>query len=845
QAQAPAGKPAEAKPSETKPAETKPAGAKPTAAKPAPVPADVPEQYKAVRAKLDAAKSELDAREKQLGHTDLTVADLTAIRDSAAAVTDEIRGLVTRLDGPLEAARERLTQLGPKPKDTQESPEVAEQRAEREAAVTRIDESQRLARSLVVQGDQIVDRVSNRRRESFTRDLFQRSQPLIGPGLWAKVMADVPRDTRALQSAVSDIGLLFSRNGSLGNLLFLGLAFGISVALYFGRRNIAPRGAHRDVGTTDPSRRARLLAAWRVILLGTVPAVAGSYAVYYALDATNLLPSRLLPVAAAISGGLAFIAFVEALCDGLLSPEKPAWRPAPVGDAAATRLTRLAVGIATVVTVVKSVEALNSGISAALPISIATRGLGAVATALILAIGLHRFADTEQEEEACFGPYVPTKSTTSIGGPARLLGWAAVAVIGLGALVGYVAFATFLIDQFIWAACILVLLYLLVQSVDIFIGRALSDETRLATTLQANTGLRKRSLNQISVLATGGARVVLFLVAALLVLAPWGLDSTDIVSSVRQAFFGFKVGDVTISLSSIALGIGILAVGVFITKGVQRWLENTYLPATDLDAGLRNSITTVAGYCGFLLALALAFSYLGLSLEKLTLVAGALSVGIGFGLQSIVNNFVSGLLLLWERPIRVGDQVVIGDSEGIVKRISVRSTEIQTFDRSAVIVPNSNLISGVVKNRVRGDRSGRVSITVSVLRNQDPVRAAEMITGCAIAHADVLKEPAPRVVFKKIGDPFLEFELLVWITDVSLGQKVLTDLNFSVFASLCEAGFIPPLGPGSSIVTVQGLDSMQTAMGEIASRFGLAAPAAEAGEGSRAQRDRSLRSAGG
>ena len=112
---------------------------------------------------------------------------------------------------------------------------------EREAAVTRIDETQRLARSLVVQGDQIVDRVSNRRRESFTRDLFQRSQPLVGPGLWTKVMGDVPRDTRALQSAVSDIGLLFSRNGSIGNLLILGLAFGISIALYFGRRNIAPR----------------------------------------------------------------------------------------------------------------------------------------------------------------------------------------------------------------------------------------------------------------------------------------------------------------------------------------------------------------------------------------------------------------------------------------------------------------------------------------------------------------------------------------------------------------------------------------------------------------------------
>ena len=841
QAAAPA-KPADSKPADSKPTEPPAAETKKNAA---PKP-EMSDQLKAVRARLDAAKGDLDAREKDLARPEPTPTDLAAIRDGAATVTEEIRGLVARLETPLEAARERLAQVGPKPKDTEESADLAQERQEREAAVAHIDETQRLARSLLVQGDQIIDRVSNKRRESFTRDLLQRSQPLVSPGLWSRVMADVPRDTRSLRSAVSDIGLLFSRNGSLGNLLFLGLAFGISIALYFGRRDIAPRAAHRDAAETAPSRRATLLGAWRVILVGTVPAVAGSYAVYYALDATDLLPSRLLPVAAAILGGLAFIAFVEALCDGLLSPDEPAWRPAPVSDPAAVRLTRLAVGIATVISVAKAIEALNSGISAALPISIATRGLGAVATALILAIGLHRFADTEEEEEACFGPYVPTRTTTGLGGPARLVGWAAVAMIGLGALVGYVAFAAFLIDQLIWAAGVLVLLYLLVQSVEIFIGRALSEETRFATALQANTGLRKRSLNQISVLATGVARVVLILVAALLVLAPWGLDSTDIVASIRQAFFGFKVGDVTVSLSAIALGVGILGLGVFVTRAVQRWLELTYLPATDLDAGLRNSITTVAGYCGFLLALALAFSYLGLSLEKLTIVAGALSVGIGFGLQSIVNNFVSGLLLLWERPIRVGDQVVIGDSEGIVRRISVRSTEIQTFDRSSVIVPNSNLISGIVKNRVRGDRTGRVSLTVSVLRNQDPVRAAEMIVGCAQAHPDVLKDPAPRVVFRKIGDPFLEFELLVWIVDVSLGMTVQTDLNFSVFAVLSEGGFIPPLGPGASIVTVHGLDGMQEAMGEIARRFARSVPApSPAPEPEEAARQRSLRSAGG
>lgn len=810
--------PTPAAPAKAAPAKAAPAAAPAPEAKPAPKPV-VSEQIQNVRDQLDGAKADLEQREKILTGPRVGSGDLTRARDGIEAVADKIRHVIDITTPRLEAARERLTQLGPKPKEGEEGEDVARERLEREHAVAEIDETQRLAKSLLVQSDQIVDQVSNRRRAAFTRGLFERSTALVSPDLWMRAAADIPRDLRALQSAVEDTAALFARNGTIGNLLLLGIAFGISIALYFGRRNIAPRLGRRDAKAVDPSQRRKLLAAWRVFLLGTIPAFIGSYAVYYALDATDLLPLRLLPAAGAILGGLAFIAFVEALADALLSPDKPSWRVATMSDAAAARVTRLAVGIAIVITVVKSIEALNSGISAALPISIATRGIGALATALILAIGLHRFADSAEQEEACFGPYVAPEATTGIGGPARLLGWAAAVVIAIAPIVGYVAFAAFVIDQLVWTAGLFVLLFLLISSADTFIGGTLGDDTKIATALQANTGLRKRSINQIAVLATGLARVVLVLVAALLALAPWGLDSTDVFSSVRSAFFGFKVGDVTISLSTIVLAIGLLLLGMAVTRAIQRWLEQTYLPATDLDAGLRNSISTIAGYIGFLLTLALAFSYLGLSLEKLTIVAGALSVGIGFGLQSIVNNFVSGLLLLWERPIRVGDQVLIGDSEGIVKRISVRSTEIQTFDRSAVIVPNSNLISGIVKNRVRGDRTGRVSITVSVLRNQDPVHAAELLMRCGQAQPDVLKEPPPRVVFRKIGDPFLEFELIVMIVDVSLGLKVQNDLNLTVFQTLSQAGMIPALGPGSSVVTVQGLDSFQSAVGQIASAF--------------------------
>lgn len=813
------GTPPAPQPAETQAAAPAAQPAAPAAAKPAPKPA-VSETIKTVRERLDEIKRDLDEREAAIGGRGVGASDLTRARDGIEEQSDRIRRILDFLDPKLDAARQRLDQLGPKPKEGEEGDDVAKERVERAHAVTEVDETQRLAKSLLVQSDQIVDQIANKRRAAFTRDLFERSSALVGADLWTRVGADLPREFNSLKFALQDIANQFERNGSLWNLLVLGVAFGISFALYFGRRNIAPKLGRRDVKVLDPSRRNKLLSAWRVLLLGTVPAVLGSYAVYYALDATSLLPQRLLPVAGSILFGFALVAFVEALCDALLAVNKPAWRPAPVSDAAAWRITALAVSIAVVITISKSIEALNSALYAALPMSIATRGIGAIAAAALLAIGLHRFADTAEKEEECLGPYVGTESSSSAGGPLRLIGWAAVAIVIAAALVGYVAFSAFLVDQLIWISSVGVLLWFLIASAETLIGGTLAEDSRLATAVQANTGLRKRSLNQIAVLATGFVRVMLFAFAALLVLAPWGLDTTDVFSSVRSAFFGFKVGDVTISPSSIVAGIGILLLGVTVTRAVQRWLERTYLPATDLDAGLRNSIATIAGYVGFLLALAMAFSYLGLSLEKLTIVAGALSVGIGFGLQSIVNNFVSGLLLLWERPIRVGDQVLIGDSEGIVKRISVRSTEIQTFDRSAVIVPNSNLISGVVKNRVRGDRTGRVILSVGVLRNQDPVRAAEMMVECAKAHPDVLKEPPPRVVFKKIGDPFLEFDLVAMVTDVNFTQRVQSDLNFSVFKTLSAAGFIPEMGPASSVVTVQGLEPVRDALGQIAGAFG-------------------------
>ena len=794
---------------------------------PAPAAAPAPlasTESRAARAKLDAYKAELDQKEAALQRQRLTGTELQTLRQHIDPVADGIREILDDFGPRVEGAKARLDQLGPKPADdaAPESPDVARERTARDAALAELGETQRLAKALLVQAEQLTAQISDRRRGAFARALLERTSGILSPDLWSSVAAALPREARVLRTVTDDWFTLVGARASLGALMLVGLAIGVAVALYVGRRHLLPRLIARDTAAVDPSRRRRLLSALGVFAIGAVPAAAGSWVVYAALDAVGFLPPRIQPVVASVLSGLAFVAFVKALADALLAEDHASWRVIALSDAAAARTVHFAVGLSAVYAVGKALEALNTGIAAALPISVATRGLAAVACAIVVAELLRRFATTTSEEEASLGPYVATEPES--GGPVRLLGWVAVAAILAAALIGYVALASFLVDQLLWVGILFGALLLSLQLVDEFIGGTLSGRTRVATTLQANTGLRRRSLEQIGVLATGIARLVLIIVAVVLALAPWGVDSADVAGSLRAAFFGVTIGGVTLSLSTVGLSCLVFALALVVTRVIKRWLDTTFLPATDLDAGLRNSISTAFGYLGLLVAAALGFGYLGLSLDKIAIVAGALSVGIGFGLQSIVNNFVSGLILLWERPIRVGDLIVVGDGEGHVRRISVRATEIETFDRSTIIVPNSNLISGTVRNRVRGDRTGRVIVSVSVLRNTDPAHAAEILTRCAAEHVDVLKEPPPRVVFKKIGDAMLEFDLVCYVGDVDFQVRVMSDLNFAVFACLTAANIIPPLGPPA--MDVKGLGGVETALDHIAQAIGSAVPPA-------------------
>jgi small-conductance mechanosensitive channel len=233
--------------------------------------------------------------------------------------------------------------------------------------------------------------------------------------------------------------------------------------------------------------------------------------------------------------------------------------------------------------------------------------------------------------------------------------------------------------------------------------------------------------------------------------------------------------------------VAVLVVGILLTRAAQGWLERQVLPRTDLESSLQLSVGMIFGYVGIIVTIALAMGALGIDLQKIALVAGALSVGIGFGLQSIVSNFVSGLILLTERPIRVGDWIVAKGEEGFVRRIRVRATEVETFDRASVMIPNSDLISGVVKNWTHGNILGRVTVKVGVGYDSNPEQVRDLLLAAAAEHPLVSKEPPPAALFVRFGDSALDFELACVVRDVQQSARVRSDLNFAVLARFREA----------------------------------------------------------
>jgi len=284
--------------------------------------------------------------------------------------------------------------------------------------------------------------------------------------------------------------------------------------------------------------------------------------------------------------------------------------------------------------------------------------------------------------------------------------------------------------------------------------------------------------------------------AALLVLRVWDPDE-EITADIPGYFMeGFQVAGLTIVPTQLLWAILVFAVLLTLAGWLKGRLNSKWLVKTRMEPSAREALVTTFGYVGVAIAIMVALSIAGINFASLAIIAGALSVGIGFGLQNIVNNFVSGIIMLVERPVRTGDWIAVGNTEGYVQRISIRTTIIRTFDRADVIVPNSDLISGQVTNWTLGNTWGRIKIQIGVAYGSDIETVIETLLEVANNNADVIKGnpqlPDPYALFLDFGDSSLDFELCAIIHDINRRRYVTSDINRAINAAFNKQGIEIP-----------------------------------------------------
>jgi potassium efflux system protein len=814
--------PAEATPPQPQPA---PAETKPEPGKPATLPPPVAESVTRLTSAIESA-------ERTIQHLAELEEELGGLRVNVETILSESDETAASLRPQLAAVRSQIEKLGPAPEDgASEAPALAAERARLMALASELDTAIKSTVLTWERARQLIEKITVLRHSLFTKNIIERRPSPLLPGVWRDVLNKAPVVGRHL-SYLADDWLYWANIKGQEIILLLGAALVLFVVLEFSIVRLTDRRKERTEEPLPSFFERAKSAAW-VAPLRALPAIAASVVVYVGLDALDLLfPPYWARVAPAVLKSIVLFAAVTPLIFAVLAPAAPQWRLVALAERPARRVGWLLCAITAAFAIDTALTEICRVFSVPLALSVAqSLAASAIFAALMIGVLLTPFTPQSSKAPANTEPATTdpagTQSRVSRHAPAwlKLPLWLIVlSILGL-ALLGYVALARFLAQQLVMTGIVVVvswLLYLAIRAVT-------RDQQRrypVGEMLEARFGLDAPRRNQLARLTEIALTFALVICALPFLMLQWGFSGADIRDWFKSLFFGLEVGQFRISLARILIGIVLFIVLLFATRLLQRWLREKALQQTRMDPGIVNSIDTVAGYAGTALAALIAVSYAGLDITNLAIVAGALSVGIGFGLQSIVNNFVSGLILLVERPIRVGDRIVIGDQQGLVRRISVRATEIETFDRASLIVPNSELITGRVLNWTHRDSLGSVSIKIGVGYHSDPEQVIALLKKCADDHREVLRTPAPVAFFENFGDSALEFNLRIALPDIANAGSVRSDLRIAILKALREANIEIPFNQVD--VNLRDLDGVRRYLTQyIQERAGKAAEEAQ------------------
>jgi potassium-dependent mechanosensitive channel len=725
---------------------------------------------------------------------------LNGYRDELLKLRAGAEEFWTKLESPLASTEDQVQKM-PAPPAQGEPPEpeaTAKFREELNNQLSYLRSARSALDATQLRINQLLATVQDIRRKLFTNNLFQ---PV--PGVFtAQTWRTAPEYAQA--AAIKVRNTLVEWWGSIrdqGDILFLaGTALVLWLVLSLGGF-IGIRRLRRWPEDSEPPFWRRASSAAGVILLRSLPTVLPFVFVYNALGEVQAMPDTVGWLFYTGAYSIITIVVVNALISTVLSPGDHRWRLIPASNWAAVRISGLVLTLALVYGATTFLYAATRLMQSPFSLTLAL----VLPANLIVSLLVIAILKTPVQEQHLDGmPSILWLRAL------RIPIWLIVVTIIVTAISGYLALSRFMAQQLIVTGTILAVVYLLLLWADGF-AQGMGDETSaVGSWLKTAALLDQTRRERLSVPVSLLLKFAVLICSVPLILLQWGYPWGDIMEWYHQLFVGFHIGSTQVSLGAIFASIVVFILGYFAAKFFQQWLDAQVLKPAGLSGGLRDSIRTGVGYIGVSAAALIALSYAGFNLSNLAIVAGAFSVGIGFGLQSVVNNFVSGLILLAERPIKVGDLVVVGGEEGYVRRISVRSTEIETPDRANVLIPNSFFISEKVKNWTLRNNTGRIAIAASVDHGCDPRQVRAILLQTALAHPNVMRTPEPFVDFEDFGSGTLNFKLYAFIYDLNKSVVTRTDLRIAILDAFNASGITMP--SRQTDITLRDIDWLRDAV---------------------------------
>lgn len=743
-----------------------------------------------------AAWDSLAARaERALENADSSSASLELLRSQVADWREAFLVAQNSNSARIATLRDQISALGPAPAEGEtEADEIAARRSELNTQLVTLQAPGIAAEEAYRRADGIIREIDRVLRERQADELLKLLPSPVNPANWPAAAATLGSAVNVLvREVTSRASLPTAQQQLVNNLPGILLLLAVALGLIWRGRSLVEAGVQRIVKRSSLRGRRiySLILSLGQIIIPTIGAIALAKAITLSgmvgIVGTNVADS--LP-------GAGFAIFVLHWLGGRFFPKDDSWLPLglPAERRAEGRFLSTGFGI------LLGVESLREAALYQQNLSDAARSVTdfpflVVAALMLWRLGrLLRSAKGDDVQGADDAGSFRSGTLSLLGRMAMVIG---VLAPLLGA-VGYMAAAGAMVYPAATSLGLIGVLFILQVLVTDAYGLITRSEEGAKTAL-------------VPVLIGFGLALASIPLFALI----WGARPSDITEVWTRLREGFQIGETRISPTDFMVFVVVFVIGYTMTRLFQGALRTTVLPRTKMDQGARNAIISGIGYIGIFLAGLIAINIAGLDLSGLAIVAGALSVGIGFGLQNIVSNFVSGIILLIERPVSEGDWIEVGGVQGVVKSISVRSTRIQTFDRTDVIVPNTDLVAGQVTNWTRFNQTGRLIVPVGVAYGSDTRRVERILKEIAEAQPLAVLNPPPVVAFVGFGADSLNFEMRVILRDVNFSLAVRSEINHQI-AERFEAENIEVPFAQRDITLRNAVDVARAFRGEVA-----------------------------